>query len=201
MFDPGAHREQPKRSHGWQLVRQSYGAKHSAINANHSSTDRHSGAASHLTGSQSPHEPSKGAGSGEHNACWRQLQRVAHALAQLVDTNAFSTLITVLILINVGIMMCEQYPMDPQLAAHLEMANGILVGLFALEMVLKHVGLGPAAYWSDGFNRFDGIVVLTSLLDVASALVDMGVNSQTLRAFRLLRVFKLVPTPRTNSRD
>ena len=76
------------------------------------------------------------------------------------------------------------------------MANGILVGLFALEMAIKHVGLGVAVYWSDSFNRFDGIIVLTSLLDVASALVDMGVNSQTLRAFRLLRVFKLVPTLR-----
>ena len=47
-------------------------------------------------------------------------------------------------------------------------------------------------YWSEAFNQFDGVIVVVSVLDVASAYVDVGVHGQVLRAFRLLRVFKLL---------
>jgi hypothetical protein len=55
------------------------------------------------------------------------------------------------------------------------------------------VSLGLAAYWSEPFNRFDGVVVVMSVLDIFSTLtgLDIGLNTSVLRAFRLLRVFKL----------
>ena len=52
--------------------------------------------------------------------------------------------------------------------------------------------LGALGYWRDPLNRFDGIVVVIGLLDVGSAWVNVGVNAQVLRAFRLLRVLKLL---------
>ena len=52
--------------------------------------------------------------------------------------------------------------------------------------------LGALGYWRDPLNRFDGIVVVIGLLDVGSAWVHVGVNAQVLRAFRLLRVLKLL---------
>ena len=61
------------------------------------------------------------------------------------------------------------------------------------EMVLKLFALGAVEYWAEPFNRFDGVVVVMSLLDIVSSQlkVDIGVNTSVLRAFRLLRVFKL----------
>ena len=65
---------------------------------------------------------------------------------------------------------------------------------FAGEMLLKLFGEGLASYVSDDFNKFDGAVVVISVLDlVANQLqIDIGLNANVLRAFRLLRVFKLV---------
>ena len=61
------------------------------------------------------------------------------------------------------------------------------------EMLLKLVAFGCEGYWSEPFNRFDGIVVTLSCVDVVTSYlhIDIGVDAQVLRAFRLLRVFKL----------
>ena len=62
--------------------------------------------------------------------------------------------------------------------------------VFALEMVLKLFGLGIRKYLSDGFNIFDGIIVLLSLVELGFADESSGLS--VLRAFRLLRVFKII---------
>ena len=68
---------------------------------------------------------------------------------------------------------------------------------FLLEMLLKLCALGPSEYFlhADGraFNRFDAAVVLLSSLEMAQTYFDhdLGLHTQVLRAFRLLRVFKL----------
>ena len=65
-------------------------------------------------------------------------------------------------------------------------------------MVISMIGLGIKKYCSDGFNIFDAIIVLLSLVDLT--LVLMASNDEenstgfitVLRGFRLLRIFKLV---------
>lgn len=60
---------------------------------------------------------------------------------------------------------------------------------FACEMILKVLGLGIKAYVMDTFNDFDAIVVIIGLLEFA----NVGSKAITvLRAFRLLRIFKIV---------
>jgi hypothetical protein len=58
-------------------------------------------------------------------------------------------------------------------------------------MLFKHIAYGCTVYWADRYNRFDGIIVLFSLADIASAYVDVGINASFLRALRLLRVFRI----------
>ena len=58
-------------------------------------------------------------------------------------------------------------------------------------MILKHLGLGFKDYWKDGFNDFDGILVIISMVEFCiPSEADMQ-GLMVLRAFRLLRVFKL----------
>ena len=69
--------------------------------------------------------------------------------------------------------------------------------LFAFEMIFSMIGLGIKEYCSDGFNIFDAIIVLSSLVDLGiMATADEGdeqsVGFTVLRGFRLLRIFKLV---------
>ena len=58
---------------------------------------------------------------------------------QVVENGIFQGTITGLVVLNVLLMMCERYPMEPGLAVTLEAANLVIVSIFALEMVLTIV--------------------------------------------------------------
>ncbi len=71
----------------------------------------------------------------------------------------------------------------------LSVTNIIFTVLFTSEMIVKLVGLGLKSYVKDGFNDFDAIIVMVSLLE----FFNLGSGGITvLRAFRLLRIFKIV---------
>ena len=62
-------------------------------------------------------------------------------------------------------MATEMYPMQEWHALTLEIVNYVMVIIFALEAVLKLIGLGVSNYFSDRFNIFDFIVVVLSIFD------------------------------------
>jgi len=47
-----------------------------------------------------------------------------------------------------------------------EIINYVVTIYFALEMVIKIVGLKPRGYIADSFNIFDGVVVMISLIEL-----------------------------------
>ena len=57
-------------------------------------------------------------------------------------------------------------------------------------MVLKLLGLGCLGYLADGFNIFDGSIVIISMLEFC--LEEGSSTFVVLRGFRLLRVLKLI---------
>ena len=57
-------------------------------------------------------------------------------------------------------------------------------------MVVKLFALGVESYLSDNFNIFDSIVVIVSFVELASS--NEGGGLSVFRAFRLLRIFKIV---------
>ena len=119
------------------------------------------------------------------------------SLAVLIDSREFRLSIMALIVLNISVMMFERFDMPAWQRSWMEAANLAFVGIYTIEMLVKMLALGCSAYWQDAFNRFDGLVVSFSLVDVASTyLVDIpgfeaGQSLQIFRAFRLLRVFKL----------
>lgn len=48
----------------------------------------------------------------------------------------------------------------------LKLVNYIFSGVFVIEMILKHLGLGFKRYWASNWNRFDAFVVFASILDI-----------------------------------
>jgi hypothetical protein len=46
------------------------------------------------------------------------------------------------------------------------MINLVLTVLFACEMMIRMIGVGVIQYWKQGFNAFDGLLVILSLFDV-----------------------------------
>ena len=80
-------------------------------------------------------------------------------------------------------------------------ANALLTGLFTLELSIKLLALGPAAYVRDRVGLFDTFVVFVSLLEMMLDLVNLTVEGtevgvgpwlSVLRTLRILRIFRLL---------
>jgi hypothetical protein len=72
-----------------------------------------------------------------------------------------------------------------------DIGNLLFSIVFAVEMVFKLFGLGIKKYVADNFNIFDGVIVIVSIVE----LLHQGGESSglsVLRAFRLLRIFKII---------
>ncbi len=65
-----------------------------------------------------------------------------------------------------------------------------------VEMVLKLVAYGCVGYISNGFDVFDGIIVVLSGVELCQGLIEGHTHGggalSVLRTFRLLRILKLV---------
>jgi hypothetical protein len=83
----------------------------------------------------------------------------------------------------------------------LEKLNLLFAGIFAVEMLLRLLSMGFKIYFTGHwFNFFDAIIVVSSFIDITISEVlinesekikNSGSVFTALRAFRLLRVFKL----------
>ncbi|KAJ1099463.1 hypothetical protein NDU88_004564, partial [Pleurodeles waltl] len=96
--------------------------------------------------------------------------------------------ITICIVLNTLFMALEHYDMSAEFEIMLSVGNQVFTGIFTAEMVLKIIALDPYYYFQQGWNIFDSIIVILSLMELG--LSSMG-NLSVLRSFRLLRVFKL----------
>ncbi|XP_025752603.1 sodium channel protein type 5 subunit alpha isoform X2 [Manacus vitellinus] len=96
--------------------------------------------------------------------------------------------ITLCIVLNTLFMALEHYKMTKEFDHMLYIGNLVFTGIFTAEMVFKVIALDPYYYFQQGWNIFDSIIVILSLMELG--LSSMG-NLSVLRSFRLLRVFKL----------
>lgn len=62
--------------------------------------------------------------------------------------------------------------------------------IFLVEMMVKHREYGVKGYWSDGWNRMDGVLVLLSLPSLAAPFVELTAGFHLVLLLRLLRVLK-----------
>ncbi|XP_075000352.1 sodium channel protein type 5 subunit alpha isoform X3 [Calonectris borealis] len=96
--------------------------------------------------------------------------------------------ITLCIVLNTFFMALEHYKMTKEFDHMLYIGNLVFTGIFTAEMIFKVIALDPYYYFQQGWNIFDSIIVILSLMELG--LSSMG-NLSVLRSFRLLRVFKL----------
>lgn len=97
------------------------------------------------------------------------------------------------ILLNCAILFVEEMGMmHPAIVA----ADVICILLFIIEMVVKHIELGVKRYWSNGWNRMDGILVLVGLVSLSGMLLPAEAPDLTvllvLRGLRIFRFFKVM---------
>lgn len=96
--------------------------------------------------------------------------------------------ILVVILINSILIYLQVSGYEDKLIGSLDM---VCTFIFLLEMIIKHRVYGIRAYWRDGWNRLDGILVILSLPSVAALFIPNEYTGLSLlMIFRLLRVLR-----------
>ncbi|KAK6624355.1 hypothetical protein RUM44_011214 [Polyplax serrata] len=128
--------------------------------------------------------------------CLTNLQRFVKAL---VEHKYFQQGILLAILFNTLSMGIEYHNQPEELTVIVEISNIVFSGIFAVEMLLKVIAEGPFGYISNGFNVFDGVIVILSIIELCQTFLDGSGNDRAgssglsvLRTFRLLRILKLV---------
>lgn len=97
-------------------------------------------------------------------AVYRCVSRVCHVIRRyikrLVEYKYFQQGILLAILINTLSMGIEYHEQPAELTAFVETSNVVFSVIFAIEMLLKVVAEGPFRYIANGFNVFDGVIVI-----------------------------------------
>lgn len=72
----------------------------------------------------------------------------------------------------------------------------ICLTIFIIEMIVKHVEYGIKGYWTDGWNRLDGTLVILSSPSILEFFVPMEMGNLSflliLRLLRILRFFRVL---------
>lgn len=103
----------------------------------------------------------------------------------------------VLVLINTGIIFISGF--IPYQWRTLLFIDGLFTLLFLFEAGVKINEQGFARYWSDGWNRFDFIIVLLALPSCINVLgvpfpgTSVLLSLRTMRAFKSFRLLKFIP--------
>ncbi|XP_035871899.1 voltage-dependent L-type calcium channel subunit alpha-1S isoform X2 [Phyllostomus discolor] len=125
---------------------------------------------------------------------WRRWNRVLRwKCHDAVKSRAFYWLVILIVALNT-LSVASEHHHQPDWLTHLQdVANRVLLALFAVEMLMKMYGLGPRQYFMSVFNRFDCFVVCSGVLELllveSGAMSPLGIS--VLRCIRLLRIFKI----------
>ncbi|XP_054160598.1 sodium channel protein para-like isoform X3 [Oppia nitens] len=121
------------------------------------------------------------------DCCWCWV-RVQELVALIVFDPFMELFITLCIVVNTLFMAMDHYNMDKDFENALQNGNYFFTATFAIEAGMKLIALSPKFYFREGWNIFDFVIVVLSLLELGLASVS---GLSVLRSFRLLRVFKL----------
>lgn len=113
----------------------------------------------------------------------------------LPDAGPFSIFIYVCIFLNIVVMSQTTLHVNNKESrrrtATLNLANGIFVVIFVLEALIKNVALGPVAYFRDNYNKFDFVLAILGIVDVAAQTIENGTEFSLLRLIRITRVARV----------
>uniref|UniRef100_A0A1I8G7J9 Sodium channel protein n=1 Tax=Macrostomum lignano TaxID=282301 RepID=A0A1I8G7J9_9PLAT len=123
--------------------------------------------------------------------CWKVVEKYVNLFILDPFVELF---ITICILVNTLFMALDVPANSQSFKEFLSHANLFFTATFAIEAFSKLIGMRPAVYFLDGWNIFDFSIVLLSLVELPLQNVQ---GLSILRAFRLLRVFKLAKSWQT----
>ena len=131
------------------------------------------------------------------------VQRWRRPLYRAATSVHLEVCITCVIVVNIVALGSYVYAPDwdgiAGLLRALLVVNGTCIILYALEALLKMLGLGLVGYFSRGWNIFDFLILIIGLLDAILLAFDasLPLSGPLLRGFRLFRLARLLRLFRT----
>jgi hypothetical protein len=125
-----------------------------------------------------------GCGSSGSIACWANTTAACKLLSK---QPWFTTCMDCVVVINILLLAMVHAGMPDALGRTIQFGNYACTGLFAMEMVIKLVGLGFRGYCEDKMNLLDGSVVLASVAEIIVDAATQRPGTTSLSSFRALR--------------
>lgn len=119
----------------------------------------------------------------------RRFLTIQKPIHTIVKSKVFQRFVFSVIVLNSLSMAIEYHGQPLALTMALEYSNLIFTMVFATEMMLKIIADGYLDYIKNGYNVFDSIIVLISMIELHGR-EHSGLS--VLRTFRLLRLLKLI---------
>ena len=121
-------------------------------------------------------------------------QKTRLALFHVVTGEKFEMFIMGFIVVNTVFMMMEYKGQGDGWTLFLSVMNYIFAFVFTVEMVLKWFAMGTPAYFGNGWNKFDSIIVTMTLISMVLdwCSVELPFDPTLLRVGRIARVFRII---------
>ena len=97
---------------------------------------------------------------------------------------------------NTITLACYRYDESEMQTYVLGILNEFFTWIFFIEMCMKLHGLGAKNYIRDGYNIFDAVIVIISLIDYTLTAIMTDSESSALKAFRALRLLRMIKLSR-----
>lgn len=112
----------------------------------------------------------------------------------LVSHLYFVAFINIVIVLNTFSMVSVTAEQNKGLERFRYGAEFFFFTTFVVEFLLKNFAFGPKAYWSEKWNRLDGLIVISSIVDIMVEYLSSAssVNLSFLRLLRVLRLLRIV---------
>jgi len=111
----------------------------------------------------------------------------------VAQSRTFDIAIISCILLNTIVLAMKWVYQPTWVYQSTEFLNYVFASVFLIEAVIKIIGYGKR-YFLDGWNIFDFIVVVGSIVGIIISLgseIQIGPQATILRAFRIMRILKL----------
>jgi len=85
---------------------------------------------------------------------------------KICQSKSFDLTINVCIVLNTVVLSLDKYPIEKALEDAIYYINFVFFGVFLIEMIIKHIGLGYKSYFKETSNVFDFVIVVVSTADI-----------------------------------
>eukprot|EP00882_Tetradesmus_deserticola_P020321 GHRQ01021939.1.p2 GENE.GHRQ01021939.1~~GHRQ01021939.1.p2 ORF type:complete len:274 (+),score=131.28 GHRQ01021939.1:201-1022(+) len=111
-------------------------------------------------------------------------------LYYLVQSKQFEVSLMAVIIANSALMATVYYNQPHEMIKAVEGLNYAFTCFYLLEFLIKLGGLGWEGYWKNNWNKFDLVLLISSLVDMIVALA-MGSHANFLKVQKIMRLLRL----------